>query len=71
LFPKCIEGIQGKYKQWRGVWKSGVTKWLSLAQLKVGMDEHATLNVPKRQQRVIDGTSCHPLTLPTLNDLLQ
>jgi len=35
------------------------------------MDEHATLNVLKRQQSVIDGTSCHPLTLPTLNDLLQ
>jgi hypothetical protein len=43
----------------------------SLAQLKVGMDEHATLNVFKRQQNVIDGTSCHPLTFPTLNDLLQ
>jgi len=35
------------------------------------MDEHATLNVLKRQQSVIDGTSCHPLTHPTLNDLLQ
>ncbi len=35
------------------------------------MDEHATLNVLKRQRSVIHGTSCHPLTPPTLNDLLQ
>jgi hypothetical protein len=43
-------------KDWRQVWKSGVAKWQCLAQLKVGMDEHATLNVLKRQQSMIDGT---------------
>lgn len=43
-----VEGIQDKQQQWRGVWKSGVAKWLGLAQLKVAMDEHATLNVLKR-----------------------
>jgi hypothetical protein len=67
----CFQNVLKEFKTNKSNEEGSTKVVLQNDQLKVGIDGHATLNVLKRQQSVIDGTSCHPFTPPTLNDILQ